>query len=77
MRRRSGYQMVLRMERPPFAMCAHCGDRIGVYEPAVVVEGASARTTSLAREPGVTETAKRLLHAGCARRTGIDPAPAL
>jgi len=56
-------------------MCAHCGDRIGVYERMIVVEGELTRVTSRAREPEISESSGRLLHAGCALSAGIEPDP--
>ena len=55
------------MERGEFSTCAHCGDRIGVYEPVVVVAERASRTTSLANEPQLAERAGViLLHESCA-----------
>jgi hypothetical protein len=55
------------MESGPFSMCAHCGDRIGVYEPVVVIALDSSRTTSLANEPQLSERAGVILmHQACA-----------
>lgn len=57
----------------PFSTCAHCGDRIGVYEPVVVISADSSRTTSLANEPQLAERADVILmHAACA--TASSPA---
>lgn len=48
-------------------MCAHCGDRIGIYEPVVVIAVDSSRTTSLANEPQLSERAGVILmHEACA-----------
>ena len=48
-------------------MCAHCGDRIGVYEPVVVIARDSSRTTSLANEPQLSAHAGVILmHEACA-----------
>jgi hypothetical protein len=50
-----------------FSMCAHCGDRIGIYEPVVVIAVDSIRTTSLANEPQLSERAGVILmHEACA-----------
>lgn len=55
------------MPRSPFSMCAHCGDRIGVYEPVVVIAGESSRRTSLANEPQLAERdGIVLMHEACA-----------
>lgn len=59
------------MASGPFTMCAHCGDRIGVYEPIVVIVGGSSRTTSLVNEPELSERAGVILmHAACASAVG-------
>jgi hypothetical protein len=48
-------------------MCAYCGDRIGVYEPVVVVADRSSRITSLANEPQLAQRAGVILmHESCA-----------
>ena len=55
------------MNSGPFRTCAHCGDRIGVYEPVVVIAPDSRRTTSLANEPQLSErTGVILMHQACA-----------
>ncbi len=60
------------MHPGPFRTCAYCGDRIGVYEPAVVIKGDSSRTTSLAREPQLSESVEVvLMHQACA--TAVTP----
>jgi hypothetical protein len=46
--------------------CAWCGERIGVYEPVVVVTRVGARTTSFARKRDLDRTDSLLLHATCA-----------
>jgi len=47
--------------------CPHCGERIGIYEPAVVVEPEGLRVTSVAREPELRNGGTRIvLHATCA-----------
>jgi hypothetical protein len=47
-------------------ICAHCGDVIGVYEPAVVIEDDEPRETSRANEPELERTS--LYHADCWRQ---------
>jgi hypothetical protein len=47
-------------------VCALCGLRIGVYEPMVVIEAQSTRTTSLLREPGLRSENVPLVHSQCA-----------
>jgi hypothetical protein len=46
--------------------CSACGDAIGAYEPAVVIERGRARGTSLAREPEVADGAEPVVHRSCA-----------
>jgi hypothetical protein len=59
------------MHPAPFSTCAHCGDRIGVYEPVVVIAAGSSRTTSLANEPQLSErTGVILMHQACATSVG-------
>jgi hypothetical protein len=59
------------MHPAPFSHCAHCGDRIGVYEPVVVIAPDSSRTTSLANEPQLTESnGVILMHQACASAIG-------
>jgi hypothetical protein len=59
----------------PFATCAHCGDRIGVYEPVIVIAGDTRRTTSLANEPQLVEAAGIvLMHQPCAGATPAEAA---
>jgi hypothetical protein len=59
------------MSPGPFSTCAHCGDRIGVYEPVVVIFADSSRTTSLANEPQLSEhTGVILMHQACATAVG-------
>ncbi len=61
------------MNPGPFRTCAHCGDRIGVYEPVVVVNGDSSRTTSLAREPQLSDSIEAvLMHQACAITLSAD-----
>lgn len=51
-------------------MCPLCGDRIGVYEPMIVITPYGARRTSRAREPLLPPTDGILLHDGC---YGVEP----
>lgn len=61
------------MQSAPFGTCAHCGDRIGVYEPVVVIAGQATRTTSLVKEPQLAEgNGIILMHQACA--AGSSPA---
>lgn len=48
--------------------CQDCGERIGVYERAVVFDGAQSRTTSLAAEPDLASGEAELRHYACALR---------
>ena len=53
--------------------CARCGERIGVYEPTVVLETKGIRTTSLAREPDIARLPGVIvMHAGCASEARRD-----
>lgn len=53
--------------------CRVCGDAIGVYEPVVVCDDASPRTTSLAAEPTLDAGAS-FYHRLCfANRDGRSP----
>jgi hypothetical protein len=45
--------------------CVVCGDRIGVYEPAVWVIGSTPHATSRAADPELTATHDTAFHAGC------------
>lgn len=54
------------MDSYRFAECVQCGDRIGVYEPIVVIELTGVRTTSIAREPKLHQSALPMFHAACA-----------
>ncbi len=47
--------------------CARCGDRIGAWEPAVLVLGAVVHRTSRAADPELLSAASRgaLYHAAC------------
>jgi hypothetical protein len=46
--------------------CSVCGDAIGTYEPAVVIEQGRARGTSMAREPEIAERDEPVVHRSCA-----------
>lgn len=50
---------------PPPLRCVRCGDVIGVYEPAVVVEDDAVRHTSLAAEPPAERGLGTWLHRAC------------
>lgn len=56
----------------PLPICPHCEDRIGVYEPTVVIEPEGTRITSLAREPEIRDSAGVVLHARCAAEAHGD-----
>ena len=58
------------MEGHGFAICPLCGDRIGVYEPMIVITRYGARRTARACEPLLPERGEILLHDGC---YGIQP----
>jgi hypothetical protein len=46
--------------------CHWCGERIGVYEPLIVVEhGRQPRETSLARERDLDRGGRRCYHRAC------------
>lgn len=60
-----------RSTHPTSLRCAHCGDVIGVYEPAVVVEGTTARDTSLAAEPTPSAGAGTWHHRACFTPPGV------
>ena len=57
------------MNRPGFPLCTHCGDRIGVYEPAwLELADGSIRASSLLNiDPDTrnAENGSRLWHLGC------------
>lgn len=53
------------MEGHGFVVCRLCGDRIGVYEPMIVITPYGARRTSRAREPTLPQSGSILLHDGC------------
>jgi hypothetical protein len=50
---------------PALPRCERCGDVIGVYDPLVHVAGETARRTSRAAEPDVTNLAGRVYHDQC------------
>ncbi len=54
------------MERHRFATCAHCGDRIGVYEPTIALGPGGIRRTSVASEPDLVGGDELFFHAECA-----------
>ncbi|HSC02815.1 MAG TPA: hypothetical protein VLC49_05830 [Solirubrobacteraceae bacterium] len=58
------------MEGHGFALCPLCGDRIGVYEPMIVITPYGARRTSSACEPTLPQSGAILLHEAC---YGIEP----
>jgi hypothetical protein len=49
------------------ACCSVCGERIGVYEPAVWLNCEVARATSQAADPEFTATHELAFHADCYR----------
>jgi hypothetical protein len=65
-----------------FPTCLYCGDRIGIYEPIIVVEHSGERETSLGREPELARRPRVLLvHCRCApsdwhaRTLGVTASP--
>jgi hypothetical protein len=58
------------MEGGGFTLCPLCGERIGVYEPMIVITPYGARRTSRAREPALPQSGAILLHNDC---YGIEP----
>jgi len=54
-----------RMEALDFIRCEVCGEVIGVYEPLVVYDGDSGRTTSRAAEPDLRAGAAGYSHRDC------------
>jgi hypothetical protein len=48
-----------------FFRCRDCNEVIGVYEPLVVHDGSSARTTSRAAEPDLRAGAAAYYHPHC------------
>lgn len=63
------------MDGHPRATCAFCGERIGVYEPIMVVTETGERHSSLAGEPGLRENSGPMLHAACAWFHSADSHP--
>jgi hypothetical protein len=53
------------MSKPGSASCPHCGERIGRYEPVIVLESDGPRLTSIAREPDIERADFELLHEYC------------
>jgi hypothetical protein len=53
------------MQRKPFVTCAHCFDRIGMYEPTIAIGEGQTRLTSLTAEPGLRDSGLVLLHESC------------
>jgi hypothetical protein len=51
--------------RSSVPQCAVCGERIGVYEPAVWVIGTAVHATSQAADPELTALHDRAFHPGC------------
>jgi hypothetical protein len=50
--------------------CAACGDVVGVYEPALVIERDTARQTSLAKERPSEAGGVRIAHLACTSGLG-------
>ena len=59
--------MLHRMETHRFATCAHCRDRIGVYEPTIAVGPGGTRRTSVASDPDLVDGDELLFHVECAK----------
>ena len=53
--------------------CAHCGDVVGVYEPAVIVVNGVAHTTSLAAGPDLPRDGAHVYHHACSIGAAPDP----
>jgi hypothetical protein len=53
------------MERAYPAICPTCGERMGVYEPLVVIDGDEVRTTSRTREPLLMLEDVLVIHRAC------------
>jgi hypothetical protein len=47
------------------ALCPHCQDLIGHYEPVVALDPEGIRITSLAREPEIDDACFEVLHRHC------------
>ncbi len=50
-------------------VCGICGDRLGVYEPTVVVDQDGSRVTSQAAEPDLLRRESARYHRGCFERS--------
>jgi hypothetical protein len=50
--------------------CDHCGQVIGVYEPAMILVEGIARQTSLAAEPSLASHPGRHYHRSCFAAAG-------
>jgi hypothetical protein len=50
--------------------CDHCGQVIGVYEPATLLAEGTARETSLAAEPSLASHPGRHYHRSCFATAG-------
>jgi hypothetical protein len=55
--------------------CGHCGEVIGVYEPAIAVIGGQALETSRAGDE-IQASAEACFHRGCFERLSADTRPA-
>ena len=56
--------------------CPVCGERVGVYEPAAVLEVGKVRYTSRAACPGLEVDGRKLFHAACLPPPGGGEPPA-
>ncbi|HYM46318.1 MAG TPA: hypothetical protein VES65_09210 [Solirubrobacteraceae bacterium] len=54
-------------------VCRLCSEKIGVYEPLVVVEQGRARTTSRALEPALSTAPGEYRHLACHERGEEEP----
>jgi hypothetical protein len=52
-------------------LCPVCADVIGVYEPLLVIGAASARLSSLAREPVLRRGEDVIVHRACGSALGV------
>jgi hypothetical protein len=50
---------------PDICTCSVCGEAVGVYERVFVIGDASARRTSLAREPHLADDGAMVIHGSC------------
>ncbi len=55
--------------------CQHCGGRIGVYEPLVLVADGEVRESSAAAESGIASREGQRFHSDCWRQTCGRPVP--